>query len=219
MASPITVGELTDVPAAGSNVAANFHQEVANRVVQRFANFAALNAWAAGDGSQGYTVDTRRVWLRVAGAWRPFAGSMPRFRLNMTNGLTLAPTTGTPVPWMAESFDTDDVHSVAANQSRITIPAALAGVWAMGYSLDFQSVSGGSRDAWITQNGVIATNAYFGYQSVPVASGAVILQGSTLVVAAANDYFAVIAYQSSSGSPNVALSGAAEFWGHYIGPT
>lgn len=66
---PITVGELVDVPAPQSPVNAQFHQEVANRITHRFANVAAMNAWAAANGSMAYSADTGFHYARVGGAW------------------------------------------------------------------------------------------------------------------------------------------------------
>jgi hypothetical protein len=72
MASPpITVGELSDVPAPLSPVNAQFHQEVANRITHRFASVAQMNAWAAGNGSIAYVAPT--LYLRQGGAWVPLA--------------------------------------------------------------------------------------------------------------------------------------------------
>lgn len=68
-ANPITVGELTDVPAPQSPVNAQFHQEVANRIVHRFPNAAAMNAWAAANGSLAFTTDSGTLHERRAGAW------------------------------------------------------------------------------------------------------------------------------------------------------
>jgi hypothetical protein len=70
LASPITVGELTDVPVPLSPIAAQFHQEVANRVAHRFPNVTAMNAWAAGDGALAFALPAR-FYVRTAGAWRP----------------------------------------------------------------------------------------------------------------------------------------------------
>ncbi len=73
---PITIGELTDVPAPGSAIASAWAQEVSGRVVQRFANLTALNTWAADNGSVAITLDLNLLWRRVAGAWRPFPGQI-----------------------------------------------------------------------------------------------------------------------------------------------
>jgi len=64
---PITVGELTDVPAPESPINAQFHQEVANRIVHRFASVAAMNGWAAGNGSLAFVAPDH--YRRVGGAW------------------------------------------------------------------------------------------------------------------------------------------------------
>lgn len=66
---PITIGELVDVPAPGSQIAAQWAQEVSARVIHRFANFAALNAWAAPSGSFAVTLDTGVLWRRFGAAW------------------------------------------------------------------------------------------------------------------------------------------------------
>lgn len=66
---PITIGELTDVPAPGSAIASQWAQEVSARVLQRFANNAALQAWAAPDGAQAIDLATARTYVRKGGAW------------------------------------------------------------------------------------------------------------------------------------------------------
>ena len=66
---PITVGELIDVPAPESPINAQFHQEVANRVVHRFATVALMNAWAAANGSLAFVSPTH--YARSGGVWQP----------------------------------------------------------------------------------------------------------------------------------------------------
>jgi hypothetical protein len=77
---PIQVGSLTDVPAPGSQISATFHQEVANRVVQRFTNKAALDAWTAEAGTVAIALDTGILYRRMAAGWAqitPWVGSVP----------------------------------------------------------------------------------------------------------------------------------------------
>ena len=70
MASPpITVGELTDVPAPQSPVNAQFHQEVANRIVHRFTTVVQMNGWAAANGSIAYCAETGAHYARLSGGW------------------------------------------------------------------------------------------------------------------------------------------------------
>lgn len=66
---PITIGELTDVPAPGSQLAANWAQEVSGRIVHRYANRSALDAWAAPNGSFAVTLDDMSLYRRKGGAW------------------------------------------------------------------------------------------------------------------------------------------------------
>lgn len=79
---PITVGELTDVPAPNSPINAAYMQEVADRIIHRFTTVAAMNAWAAANGAMAYSADTGKHYLRRAGAWWPLVyegspGSVP----------------------------------------------------------------------------------------------------------------------------------------------
>lgn len=64
---PITIGELTNVPAPGSQLAAQWAQDVSSRVVQRFATTAALKAWAAPVGAFAVALDTGVMWRRDTG--------------------------------------------------------------------------------------------------------------------------------------------------------
>lgn len=70
---PITIGELTNVPAPGSAIAAQWAQDISSRVVQRFTTTAALKAWTAPTGAFAVALDTGIVWRRAAGGgWAQF---------------------------------------------------------------------------------------------------------------------------------------------------
>lgn len=66
---PLTIGELTDVPAPGSQLAAAWAQEISSRIVQRFPTAAALQAWAAPPGAFAVQTDTGVLWRRIAAGW------------------------------------------------------------------------------------------------------------------------------------------------------
>lgn len=66
---PIVIGELADVPAPGSPIASAWAQEVSSRVVQRFANAAALNAYAGPAGAFATLAGTGRLFARAGTAW------------------------------------------------------------------------------------------------------------------------------------------------------
>jgi hypothetical protein len=70
---PITIGSLNNVPAPGAALQAQWAQDVTGLAVHRFANLAAINAWAsAPNGALAVAVDTSVVWRRVGGVWSQF---------------------------------------------------------------------------------------------------------------------------------------------------
>jgi hypothetical protein len=90
---PITIGELTDVPAPGSQLAAQWAQEVSARVVQRFASKAAVDAWAASNGAFAVDLSTGIYYRRVTAGWAqvtPWQGTgTPAAAIIVGNGQTL----------------------------------------------------------------------------------------------------------------------------------
>jgi len=70
---PVTIGELTDVPAPGSAILSAWTQEVTRRSMHRFATIAARDAAypaaGAGDGAICYTADFGLMWTVIAGVW------------------------------------------------------------------------------------------------------------------------------------------------------
>jgi hypothetical protein len=67
---PITVGSLTNVPVPGSQIAAQWAQDVTGYVVHRFASKASLVAWAAAAvGAFAVQTDNGVLWRKVAGGW------------------------------------------------------------------------------------------------------------------------------------------------------
>jgi hypothetical protein len=99
MADPITVGELTDVPAPESPVNAQFHQEVANRIAHRFADHTAMNAWAASNGSLAFVAPNH--YRRTGGLWVRLADQSDvdtlNVRINDLDTLTPRTTAGSVV--------------------------------------------------------------------------------------------------------------------------
>lgn len=91
---PITIGELTNVPAPGGFIQASWAQDATNRILHRFATKAALDSgWSnASNGSQALTLDTYTRWIRRAGVWEP---QWPRLVSYIQTAA--ATTTGTPV--------------------------------------------------------------------------------------------------------------------------
>jgi hypothetical protein len=67
---PITIGSLADVPAPGSQIAANWAQEVSTAIVHRFPTKAAIDGWTSAPvGARAVQTDTGVEWRRIAGVW------------------------------------------------------------------------------------------------------------------------------------------------------
>jgi hypothetical protein len=76
---PVTIGELTDVPAPGAPVASQWATEVTRRSVHRFATVAARDtaypAASAGPGAVCITLDTGTVWVVFGATWTRYKPS------------------------------------------------------------------------------------------------------------------------------------------------
>ena len=155
-APPITVGELVDVPAPGSPIASQWAQEISNRVVQRFATKAALDAWAAANGSVGVTADNG-VWLRAAGVWQLIGGDRVGFAAINAGQSWLAGQTFS-MSWPTESYDTD---GFGAGGAPLTIPAGLDGIYVMAAYIGAAGaiVAGSPTSVSLVVAGAIVANA------------------------------------------------------------
>lgn len=124
---PIVVGELTDVPAPGSPIASAWSQEVSNRIVHRFATKAALDGWAAANGSRAVVVVAGAVrdYLRSANVWVPTLGYS--WRVRQTAAQSINPGAIIIVPFNTEDFDTSAIVTVP--QTIFVIPVGLDGLW------------------------------------------------------------------------------------------
>jgi hypothetical protein len=101
---PITIGELTDVPAPGSQLAAQWAQEVSARVIHHFPSYTALAGWATAPlGSRAITLDDSLEWRKAAAGWSqvtPWATSAPGVAVNgsinpvVTSSLNIPPDYG-----------------------------------------------------------------------------------------------------------------------------
>jgi hypothetical protein len=162
---PVTIGELTDVPAPGSAIASAWAQEVTNRIVHRFATKAALDAWAAANGSVGVTADNG-VWLRVAGAWQLVTGDRVGFGA-LNAGQSWLSGQNFPMSWPTESFDTDNFGAGGAS---ITIPAGLSGMYSIAAYIGCGGIAGSPTSLFITVAGAVVANSHIpvGQTSVSV---------------------------------------------------
>lgn len=88
---PITIGSLTNVPAPGSQIAAQWAQDASRMLVHQFATIGAIATWAAPNGSFAVALDTGVVYRRFAGAWgqyTPWTGSAAGVAVNFSTTVT-----------------------------------------------------------------------------------------------------------------------------------
>lgn len=77
-----SIGELVNVPEPGAQVASAWAQDVTNRAVHRFATVAAMNGWAAGNGSLAFATETGQHYRRVNNQWIGFEVPWTAFTTN-----------------------------------------------------------------------------------------------------------------------------------------
>jgi len=120
----------------------------------------------------------------------------------------------TPIPFDLERFDTDDMHDIAVNNTRLTIQHE--GLYVIGGHVQFEPAAGGAlRIAGVKFNGALS----IGFQtSGPLAGAVVFLSVATLWQCVIGDYFELTAFQDTGGPINVAnVQGySSEFWAHRL---
>ena len=129
----------------------------------------------------------------------------------------IANVTFTALAFNAERFDTDAVHDVATNNTRLTCKTA--GKYLIGANVAFAPATGGAlREAYLRLNGGNAI-AYDRRPPQGAAGGGVFLNPHAVWDLAVNDYVEVFVYQDSGGALNVEAAGfyTPEFWMHRIG--
>lgn len=109
----------------------------------------------------------------------------------------------------AEAFDTDGMHDLALNPSRLT--CRHAGLYCIGAQVHFQANGSGIRAARLMLNG---TTVLVLRQEAGSAAYTATLGLSTLYTLATGDYLELSAYQNSGGALNLLAEGvhAPVFW-------
>ena len=118
-------------------------------------------------------------------------------------------TAGANVSWDAEDFDTDGFHSTVTNNSRITIPAELAGSYVEVGGLLFALSLGATNlpTLHIRKNGA-TIGAFIEHNSG--ANWAAGVSSGPLLVASA-DYFELL-YQVSGDASSDIMAARSAFW-------
>lgn len=113
--------------------------------------------------------------------------------------LTTSGTTYT-IPWDTEEFDSDVFHDTVTNNTRITIPTGLGGLYYVGATLGMVAFTGANQRflGWISKNGSTTIDyaevGGDGNTQIPFVSL------STVVSLAAGDYLEAKVIQTTGGS-------------------
>lgn len=136
---------------------------------------------AAWVGGAGQTVDERGApAARVKRTAAFSAGLIPN-------------SSATAIPWDAEDFDTDNIHDLTTNTTRLT--AKTPGIYQIYGVLQWPVLGSGFKELLIRKNGVDIAGDDRGNSS-----SAQLHSVSTEVYLAAGDYVELIAWQNSGGS-------------------
>lgn len=157
---------------------------------------------------------TRRIWQWTGTAWVLVGGPTPGVRARRTGTFSLPNVTNVIVGWDTEDYDTDAFHSNTTNNSRLTVPAGLSGLYHAGYAFDFAAAAN-IGSCWVNVNGGPTRFAW----TQGANTGGLVLQGSDFLGLAAGDYIEMSCYQNSGGAITAGSPGSMSFWMYRIGPT
>jgi hypothetical protein len=152
---------------------------------------------ALGSNNQILTVDSSTA---TGIKWAAPASTTPTFVGCLVAGVTqtLSNATDTAVTFSStEVYDTDAFHSTSSNTSRITIPTGKGGYYLMYGNIPWQNGSPNTRIVRLRKNGTELTQVFtFGEGTAYYYTQ----QFTTVVSAAAGDYFEIFGTQNSGGN-------------------
>ena len=143
------------------------------------------------------------TWLSTS---RARMASQNRFRYLQTmakstkvSDQTLTTATLTVIAWNTEAFDTDGLHDLVTNNSRITV--ALTGKYLVVVSISYTGHATGTRLVRVSVNGTDQPDI----AQLPLTGSTetATLSGATILSLTANDYVEAKAYQTSGGDLDV----------------
>lgn len=101
----------------------------------------------------------------------------------------------------ADLRDTDAYHDTVTNNTRLTVPAGLGGLYQVFYNVGFASNATAYRQAQVNKNGVVASPSLCAI--VPAVSGQVQwFSGAGLILMNATDYLELAVVQTTGGNLN-----------------
>lgn len=181
---------------------------------------AVWSGTAALDGSTSLTYDGTDLLLGSGIRARMLSQNRFRYLNSMvkvygTANQVIPTGTNTTLTWNSEVFDTDTLHSTAANTGRLT--AAIAGKYLVGGEVQWGiSALGTYRQGTIYLNGsVVAALGTIG----PNAGGTPIQTGSMIIAMAATDYVELVVIHDAGVDQDIlkGIEASSTFWMAYLG--
>ncbi len=163
-----------------------------------------LSAVNVSDGAPGYLSDKVSVGDNLQKATTDVVTLDTKFRgalVGASSAQTIADSTWTTVTGLdTEEYDTEDVHDLAANTERLTIPQGVAYA-SLTAQLSFATNATGNRGVRILKNGATIPNIRCVNIKPATLAGYDVTQLSTPVLTVSqNDYFTMQAYQNSTAA-------------------
>lgn len=188
-------------------------------------NYAATTAPTVNDDSSaGYTVGSTwidiandaayvcldastgaAVWSRITGlaahetSKAAHVGYVPACSAYISSAQSVPSSTVTAIALNAEDYDTDSMHDVSTNNSRITCKTA--GLYAISAQVEFASNATGVRQIFVSKNGTQAASLIF--PNMGSVTNTQINASFPPISLSVNDYIELNVWQNSGGSLNV----------------
>lgn len=120
------------------------------------------------------------------------------------NTQTISNNTDTTISFgNADVYDTDNFHDTTTNNSRITIPTGKGGYYLIYGNVTWANNNANARAVYLYKNGVRADQVYVYWYGSGAAQSYYTQAFSTVVSAAAGDYFQIYVNQVSGGNLDV----------------
>lgn len=172
------------------------------------------------EGQVIYETDTDKYLQWTGAAWQDLGINLRKpaaKAYRATSVISIADNTETVLNLNAESYDTDTMHDVSTNSSRIVVPAGWGGRVRVTGNIAFAADADGWRQAAIRKNaaGVAGGGTLIGRTRVaaPAVAASVFVPVHAEFVAVAGDYVELFAHHTAGGAINVDF-GEAETWLH-----
>lgn len=133
----------------------------------------------------------------------------PRARVyRASTNQSILNNTATAIQFNAEDYDTTDIHNLAVNNTRITIPSGGAGLWKFDAQVKFAASAVGNRTIAIYKNGSEVARS----DHLNIGANTMSVQVSFEDNAASIDYYEVYVIQTSGGALDVVFGQTATYF-------